>query len=130
MLTALHRPRDRDHRLHGRQAVINARARLCDTIEDRGRKGLDLQFVGKSVLAQDPVELPIASRKALHVARLVIPGEMNTSRHTPVFTLNLKTPLKVAADRDLEVEMPERAVREIGSDEPAIRPEAAPSNRA
>ena len=35
-LARLDRPRDRHHRLHGRQAVVEARAGLRHTVEDRG----------------------------------------------------------------------------------------------
>ena len=45
---------------------------------------------------------------------------MDPPRDAAVLAVDLKPLLKIAADRDLEVEMAQRAVREVDDDEPAI----------
>ncbi len=76
-------------------------------VENGRREPFDLKLVCKRILAQDPVELAVAGRETLDVARLVKPGQMHPTGHASFFTLNLKSFLKVAAHRYLQIEMPE-----------------------
>lgn len=123
MLTSLDRPRDRDHRLHGREAVIQARTQLRHAVQDCGSECLDLQLVCESVFTQDPVKLPVTRPEALDVTRFVKPRQMHTPGHAAILALNLKTLLKVSSHRDLEIEMSQRAVGEIDRNVPAITAE-------
>src|SRR5260370_18268593 len=100
----LHRAGDGNHRPHGSHAVLDPGALRGRAVEDRIRKTFQLSLVAVGVLTQRPVELPILHREALHLARLVVPGEINLADHTAVFTENLEAFLEIPAHGNRQVE--------------------------
>src|SRR5262249_32644810 len=57
-------------------------------------------------------------------AGLMIPRQKDLSFHTAVLALDLKTFLEIAAHRNCEVKMPQRAARKLDLNKPAISSEA------
>ena len=59
--------------------------------------------------------------KTVDVARLVKPREMHASADAAVLAVDLKSFLKITANRNLQVEVSQRPIGEVDRDEPAMR---------
>ena len=82
------------------------------------------------IFPQNTVELSVLCREALDVARLVKPGQMHSPGDASVLAEDLKSFLKVTADRDLQIEMTQRSIFKLGCDEPAKAPETLEQPRS
>src|SRR6185436_18262684 len=88
-----------------------------------------LQLVGESVFTDGTVVLPVLDGETFHHTRFVVPRQINKAFYAAVFALDLKTFLEIAAYRDGEIQMAERATGKFDVDVPTISAKAFPQTR-
>src|SRR5437763_15096050 len=94
---------------------------LRDAVKNGFGKAFDLPFVSVSILAQRAMELAVFDREAFHLARFVKPRQKHMSFYAPVFPINPKALLKIAARGNGQIQMAQGPAAELDFQQPTVR---------
>jgi len=99
-------------------------------MKDLVGEAFDLKLVRVSILSERPMKLACFGRKTLDCAGFVEPGQKCFSLNAALLAMDPETLLELAMDWYGQLQMRQRAARQVCFDEPATCPEPLSVSRS